>query len=157
MDGKLALVQPWTEYYRKLDALFGGDPNVDVIYDQDVPEVRLLVRGESKADAISKLLPTEVEFGNVRLGVKVVPANLSDSREDLLRAAFDGNPSLVDIQTYDLMTNKITFVVFEKEVVQYYNDNIGDVHGLRSTLMQEIAKEVIGEDGGVHFCTDNGM
>ena len=50
--------------------------------------------------------------------------------------------------------NPITYVVFVNEVVQYFNDDLGDVYGQCSTLYQEIAKDVFGETEGVFFCTD---
>lgn len=52
--------------------------------------------------------------------------------------------------------NSFTYVVFEKEVVQYWNDNLADYNGLTSTLYQDLAKEIF-EDAnldGVYFCTD---
>ena len=42
--------------------------------------------------------------------------------------------------------NSFTYVVFEKEVVQYWNDNLGDINGLRSTLYQDLAKEIFADD-----------
>ena len=51
------------------------------------------------------------------------------------------------------MTNPLTYVVLKKEVVQFFNDNLNDIHGLETTLYQTIAKDVF--DGtGVFFCTD---
>ena len=51
----------------------------------------------------------------------------------------------------------MTFVEFCKYVVQYYNDNLGDLHGNRTTVMEQIAREVFDDVSGVYFCTDNGM
>jgi hypothetical protein len=48
-------------------------------------------------------------------------------------------------------------VVFVPKVVQYYTDNLGDINGFRTTLYQELAKELFGESEltrGVYFCTD---
>jgi hypothetical protein len=48
-------------------------------------------------------------------------------------------------------------VVFVPEVVQYYTDNLGDINGFRTTLYQELAKELFGDSElsrGVYFCTD---
>ena len=46
------------------------------------------------------------------------------------------------------------YVLFKKEVVQYDSDDISDFHGVCSTLYQDLAKEIIGEDEGIYFCTD---
>ena len=48
----------------------------------------------------------------------------------------------------------MTYVVFKKEVVQYFNDSLGDIHGVCSTLMQDIAKDIFEDTEGVYFCTD---
>lgn len=40
------------------------------------------------------------------------------------------------------------------KVVQYFNDDLGDAHGVCSTLYQEIAKDVFGEHEGIFFCTN---
>lgn len=53
-----------------------------------------------------------------------------------------------------VMIMKVTPVKFTVREDDF-NDDLGDPHGLRSTLMQELAKEVIGESDGIHFCTDN--
>jgi len=47
-------------------------------------------------------------------------------------------------------------VVFKNCVVQFFNDNLNDAHGVISTLYQNIAAEIF-EDAnlpGVHYCTD---
>ena len=45
-------------------------------------------------------------------------------------------------------------MLFDKTVVQYPNDDIGDYYKECSTLYQDLAKDLIGEEEGVHFCTD---
>jgi len=52
------------------------------------------------------------------------------------------------------MVNPINYVVFKPEVVQFWNDNLHDPHGLVSTLMEDVARAVIGEEDGVMFTTD---
>ena len=50
-----------------------------------------------------------------------------------------------------------TYVVFKNCVVQFFNDNLNDPHGVLSTLYQDIAREVFGDcgmAGGVAYCTD---
>ena len=50
--------------------------------------------------------------------------------------------------------NDFNFVVFVPEVVQFYNDDLGDINGLCSTLYQDLAKDLFGEEAGIYFCTD---
>lgn len=150
------LSSPWINYYREINALFGCDNEVKVLWYDAEKEIKIFVQNGRKADAIASLLPTSKVFGNVEVKVTVVPAN-SNSVDAVtaVEEAFSGNPALSYI--YDAMTpfGKFCYVVFKKEVVQYYNDDLGDIHGNRSTLYQDIAKDVI-DVGGLLFCTDTG-
>ena len=50
----------------------------------------------------------------------------------------------------------VTYVVFKNCVVQFFNDNLNDCHGIVSTLYQDIASEVFGDAGvtNVYYNTD---
>lgn len=153
---ELKLSSPWVIYAHKVAALFGDDPEIEVEFDNDGPELTLYVANATKAGAIAKILPQEVEFGNVKMAVKVVPANEEQSNAALFLRAFSGNPNVVDVVTVpDVLTNDPTYVVFEPDVVQFYSDNGADINGLTTTLYQDIAKDVFG-DGfpNIFFCTD---
>ena len=145
---------PWVQYVNELNALFEKDKEIKIVYDNDNLEVALYVEDNSKAEALSSILPSEKKFGSVTLKINVLPANTSDSIASKFAKAFKGNPILKDtIEVSDAFTNPITYFVFQKEVVQYYNDNLGDPYGLKSTLYQDIAKDVFENHDGVLFCT----
>lgn len=154
------LSPPWYNYVSEINALFGEDPDIKIGFDQDALELKLLVDNTDKASALEELLPSSVQFGNVELKVFVIPANDMVVRNNarLFELAFKGNPivsEMVDVP--DVLSNPVTYIAFRKEVVQYYNDDLGDLYGNRSTLMQEIAKEVFSDhDEGIFFCTDSG-
>ena len=155
---KLGLISPWVDYYRKLEALFAEDPGVKVLLNNKHPEIKILVEDGGKAEALQELLPMNVTYGNVNVAVTVVPANakaLGDALVDKIQKAFEGNEALVGIYSVEgIFANPINYVVFKPKVVQYFNDDLSDAHGIRSTLYQELAKEIFGEDCGVFFCTD---
>ena len=152
---ELKIAPPWIQYVNKLIALFGVDPEVKIEYDNDEPSVKLLVTHPRIADALTQLLPAEKEFGNVTLKIAVVPANLGSGRASLFKDAFEGSPALNDIQTVTgAFSNPVTYMIFDKKVVQYYNDDLGDLYGNRSTLYEELAKEIFDDTEGVFFCTD---
>mgnify|MGYP006958177364 CR=1 FL=1 len=46
--------------------------------------------------------------------------------------------------------------MFENKVVQFYNDQMDDINGNKSTLFQDIAGDVFGYDHGVFYCTEAG-
>ena len=164
---KLNLSSPWVVYYRKLSAFFKEDPEVRITYDEIEQEIKLYVDNDEKAVALKNLLPHEQNFGNVTLYITIVPTNkttfdsvkaaYSTSLSDIIHICFN-NKAIVGVIVVDgIMTNKMIFVIFKKEVVQYFTDNIGDYHGICSTLYQDLAKEIFGNIDGVFFCTDNEM
>ena len=152
----IKMVSPWVEYYRKIESLFAQDQSVNVKYDESSNTIKLFVKDQEKADALTQLLPNRKEFGNVVVNIDVIPANkVETSRIDLFSKAFEGNGALSYIHTSDYTSiNNFHFIVFQPEIVQYYNDDISDINGFRSTLYQDIAKEVFGERDGIYFCTD---
>ena len=153
---RLSLSAPWVTYYREVEALFEDDPEVNVVYNEDDNELKLYVNNSTKAEALTQLLPVEKQFGNVTLKITVIPANNTKSTKiSLFQDAFKDNPALAYIKTIDgIFSNPISYVVFEGKVVQYFNDSMADINGVCSTLYQDIAKNVFGEQDGIFFCTD---
>lgn len=160
---RIKLSPPWDIYYKELKCLFCRDKEVFIIYDEDVPEVKIFVENDSKAYALSQILPTVKDFGTVSMKITIIPANDYSYSEIYNKAieenpyetAFKDNPVVKFVkQLNTVVTGTITYVVFVNEVVQYFNDNIYDFNGICSTLYQEIAKNIFKEDNSVHFCTD---
>lgn len=154
------LSPPWVIYANKISVLFGRDPEINIVstLNADAPEVRLYVNNAKKAEAIKSLLPTSVNFGNVILNIYVIPANDSgDDIADTIAVAFSGNPIFKKIvRNTELSEFQGTYVVWAKEVVQFYNDSLASCYGLYSGLPEEIAAQILqcGEEGLVYFCTD---
>jgi hypothetical protein len=156
VDKKLKLSAPWYIYVRELRALFGQDPEINIVFDEDNLEVKFYVEDEDKADALSILLPAEKIFGAIAMRITIIPANKEKLKgtKALYDAAFKGNPVYDHSTEFQGLYNQpITYVTFKKEVVQYFSDDLGDENGVTSTLYQDIAKDVIDKDG-VYFCTD---
>lgn len=147
------MYSPWVLYANKVKSLFEQDKDVKVVLDNDAVKLTIMVNGDSKADAIGKLLPDTVNFGNVDLHITVVPSNHDDSPLDLIQRAFEGNPVIKDIISREVLGIDMNYVVFKKEVVQYKSDDIGDVNGITSTLYENLADELIKTRDGVYFCT----
>ena len=153
---KVKLSAPWVLYVDALRAMFEEDPEVTIDYDDETNVVRMRVDNQVKADALSQLIPAEKDFGNVKLKINVVPANMKAKKSDLFMAAFAGNNAVNGyVPIEGVFSNPLMYVMFKKEVVQYWIDNMGDPRGLRSTLYEDIAREVFGEHEGVLFCTDS--
>ena len=160
---------PWVIYYREVQALFAKDSRIRVFLNEEKHELDIYVDWQDKADALTKLLPTEKVFGNVTLKVNVIPSN-EDSRvranmcrnssvnhSDIyaaFRVAFFGNTALDFVEEATVPGGmKVCYVVFMKEVVQFFSDDLTDYFGIMSTLYQNIAKDVFKEDLGVFYST----
>ncbi len=154
MAENVGLASPWMTFAREVHEFFRRDPEVEVDFDNDGPELTIRVANASKADALSRLIPAEKTFGNVIMRVTVVPANEDDSKEALFRRAFAGNDAVEDFVTLqDMFGSEITYIEFIPMVVHYYNDNIGDLNGYNHTLYETIAKELFETDASVRLCT----
>ena len=159
----LKLRSPWVLHHRKLEALFGKDDGVKVELDESSTRKKFVLRVESqrKATALERVLPSEVSFGGVDCDIVVVPGNkagdpLSEDAPmvEVMKAAFEGNGSCALIrQVSKGLFRDLVYVVFAKEVVQYEADNLADVNGNMSTLMEEIARDVMTGAEGALFCT----
>lgn len=163
----LKLSPPWVRYYQEVNAMFKNDPGVYVLLDEDNYILSVYVDDQQKADALNELLPQTKEFGNTTLTIKVIPANVTPSsgfklNQDsddyysyLFKNAFRGNSVLKYVRAIKSTSGfAALYVVFSKEVVQYFNDDLSDINGVCSTLYQEIAKDIFVERRGVFYCTD---
>ncbi len=159
------LSPPWCTYINKLQALFDGDPqiafNVDV--DSTNPSVVLATNNPEKGAALRMLLPEEKEFGNVKLTIGIdcekIPNLAFKNAKELFETAFDKNPALAYVITTEgYWYANFTYVVFKNCVVQFFNDNLNDPHGVISTLYQDIADELFADMAfsghGIAYCTD---
>jgi hypothetical protein len=163
-EPRLKILPPWTIVTRKLEALFDGDPQIafNIDYSGEHPCVVLACNNGDKVAALQRILPSEVNFGNVTLKVMVdgTPSNIAfTSKVDLFDTAFKGNPAYAYSvcpceDGYQWICS--TYVVFKNCVVQFAADNLNDCHGIISTLYQTIAEELLtGEaTNGVFYNTD---
>lgn len=151
----MKLAAPWVIWYREVEELFRDDKEVTFSFNEDEKKITLFVVDPIKADAIKKLLPEEKDFGNVTIAIDVVTRTAEGSVIDLIKIAFAGNPALERILHLDTpLTGSVDYVMFKKEVVQFFNDDLGTPTGICSTLYQDIAKHILPEDAAVHYCTE---
>lgn len=158
MASGLKLSPPWVTYWKKLEALFDGDPDITVgqLYDlEDRKEIWIHVTDEKKYRALVDLLPTYPNFGNVKVK-NVIKFNgaKSDVFEDL-KDLFADNPRVQEIkEVVDFAQTPHLFINFKPEVIQFANDDTSDYYGLYSGLIADIAKEVFDMPySGAHFST----
>jgi len=158
LEDKIHLSAPWVTLYREFEAMFGEDPDIKLEYvagDGNDPIIKMYVDGQDKAAAIEQLLKPTHDFGGVSVSVEVIPANIPQTKAGLYRQAFEGNPAFSFAATAEgIFTNPVTYVVFKNKVVQFWNDDLGDVNGNETTLFECIAPNLFEGGDGVSFCTD---
>lgn len=159
---KLKLSPPWVLYYKKLNTLFEYDKDVLVIYDEDEMEIKLYCSDNNKSEALSLLLPNTISFGDVELKITVIPSNEKTNKvkitinnpETAIYVLFNTNNDYVEsVEVIPTPFGKFTYVIFIKEVVQYFEDDLSDFYGVKSTLCEDIAREIFKDIDGVFFCT----
>jgi hypothetical protein len=164
-DVRLRISPPWVTYVNKLQALFDGDSQIafNVNWSAANPSVTISTNNPDKAAALVKLLPEEKVFGNVTMAITVECPKISNlafaTAKDLFETAFSGNPAFAYVVVPETVWYvPFTYVVFKNCVVQFFNDNLNDPHGVVSTLYEDIAEEVFSDmkfpHDGVAFCTD---
>ena len=163
-DVRLKILPPWTIVIRKFEALFDGDPQIacNCNFAGSNPSITLACNNGDKVAALLQILPSEIDFGNIKLKVAVdgVPSNKAfTSKVELFNTAFKGNPAYAYAvcpaeEGYQWIGT--TYVVFKNCVVQFAADNLNDCHGIISTLYQDIAEELLTGPAtdGVFYNTD---
>lgn len=158
---ELELASAWVNLGKEIEQLFEKDDEIKVKCDEyetdGVYNINIYVDNTDKAEALRELLPVDRTFGNVIAYISVIPANKEkQSRADLLRTAFKNNKAVSRVVTVrNMMSNPITYCAFDEVVVQYPMDNLHDINGNVSTLYENIARDILGEEDGICFCTDN--
>lgn len=167
MSVKLKISPPWITYINKLQALFDGDPliafNVNYGGNNENPSVTLTTNDGEKGAALVNVLPEEKVFGNVTLDINIDCPNISNrafvTPKELFETLFKGNPAFAyTVVPENYWFVPFTYIVFKNHVVQFFNDNLNDPHGVLSTLYQDIAEEIFKDNckfkTGVAYCTD---
>lgn len=156
MKDKIKLAAPWITYANQIEAMFKEDKDINFSFDDGKEKIiTLRVVGAEKADAIAQLLPAEMTFGNISLKIKVIPANkLGNKTIDLFRKAFEGNPAVSEITSAESLWGTLNFIMFKPKVVQYYNDSMFDINGIKTTIYQDLAEKIFGNITGIYYCTE---
>ena len=143
MADNVGVISPWALYAAKMEALFELDEEVIVTYDNEERKVLLLVDNPAKADALSKIVPEAVEFGDEKLAIAVVPANDELSQAQVIRQAFEGNPVLADVLEVEALGGINTFALFEPDVTQFRSDDIQSPWGVSTMTYEQLARDVL--------------
>ena len=164
LKNNMNLSAPWMTYCRKLQELFNADPEIEV---SDITRnkaefrnydycITIQVKNHDKARALQQVLRKDRDFGNVSLRIFIYEDEQEmDSLSKVMHTLFDWNDHVSRvIEGLDPTGCEQIFVMFEPEVIQFFNDNMRDFNGYWSGLAEDIARDVIDCEGKVNFCTE---
>ncbi len=156
MGNEVKMSAPWITFYKEVEALFEHDADVRVFFDEDKYKLTLSVDDTKKAEALSRLMPFEKDFGNITVNIEVVPANKIEDASvlELFDIAFGDNDAFWDIKQIASPVGSFNYAIWSGDVVQFYNDNMRDIDGKTSMLYENIAKDVFGDNWAVFHCTE---
>ena len=148
------LSAPWITFANEMISMFNADEEIKIDYSDEEKVLKLFVDNPMKADALSKVLPTEKEFGNVVVKIEVVPSDKEMSKEMLYKYAFMNNLNVAFVQAKEYEGFGRTYVVFHKYIAQFFNDDLCDFYGNKTSLLQDLAKDIFIPDAEVCFSTE---
>jgi hypothetical protein len=150
----VALSSPWMTYYKKLVALFGDDPELNVLWNDDTKSITIESTNTFKIMALEKLLNPVVTFGNITVTVSCrVKDGAEESLSAIFKTAFAGNPHFKGIIEKKVVAMDETFVLFKNEVIQFFNDDTTDYYGNWNGLSEDIMRDIIKKDIRVNIGT----
>jgi len=155
-NNETKLSPPWWEFYNKLNAMFGNDPEIHMDFNEEQYTIKMFVDNQAKADALAQVLPMEKEYGKITLKIEIIPSDKANGFEQLYKTIFNGNPvfsEAVDIDQEGIP--HVSYVIFKPLIAQFFNDNLADAFGNYTALYQDVAKELFVPQNGVYFCTEN--
>ena len=145
----------------RIKAIFEDDPDIKMEYINATEGVHgkviLHVNNQRKAAAIRKLLKPCYDEITQPLDVEV--KDETGIYDDTVIDAFTGNPhfsEFINIPSGLDPTQFFHVCIFNKEVIQFRNDNGSSLHGYEFRLMEDLAEEVI-DAPLLLFTTEDGI
>ena len=145
------LSPPWYTYANMLKAVFEKDELVEVSdLEKNEDEngeytITLTCKTERKCEALKKVLKTSVNFGKVTVVVNLTVEDdaVISEKAQIFDDAFTGNPlyhGVVAVKTpWGVDDN---YAVFDKGVIQFYNDDLSDLYNNYTAVVADVVKEI---------------
>ena len=143
-----ALSPPWYTLWNEIRSTVGRDPDihVDPLDTSRTPYViNIRVPDSAKAQALASVLAPAYNFGNVAVAVHVAGATAlgpssASAWAETLRAAFETNPLFVSAYA---PPDSPAMVTFAKSVVQFFNDDTGELYGNYNHSAADALRDVL--------------
>lgn len=158
---QVGMSSPWVHYARQLGMLLTADDTTVEMVSIDDTKKKVIIRSESldKVTAFMELLPKIIIFDTVALYIDIIPANKPDTVA-MFKTIFNNSPIVDKIVTIqpEGTSNPFTYILFKKEVAEYWDDNLGNPHGFMFDLYQNIADNVFDDHhDGIIFSTSSSL
>ena len=173
---RLNLTAPWVEHYNKLKAFFEKDRYVTVVIDEEdvvadgIHKIKMVCSDpeRGKGYALDQVLRKDLPYTTVEVLYRDKDPEIdavrfktvmSDGYLEQLSFVLRGNEALEGVRVKYLPgispEEGFKYVIFKKEVVQYYADDLSDYYGHHSTLYEILARDIFETPPpGVFFCTE---
>ena len=160
-DGELGLQSPWIILHKGLYNLFAQDPDITVAPNMiqcegGVYETHISSSNYEKLSALKKIIRNETKMGNITARVVFdYDAPTDDIGVEDWKAAFAGNPLFKDIIAVPTPTGgEIDYVLFARDILTYYIDDITDLYGNKHIIVADLVKQVANETSNINICTE---
>ena len=158
-DKKLGLSAPWVTYQGLVATLFKDDADITVSYlDEDEKTFTVSCSNPDKYMLLSKYLKPSATFGNVTVTVKLEYTGTDPIKRgiaDDMKKLFAGNPILEDVMEADTPFGDMVYLLFTRNAVGFYNDDLSNPWGNTNFLACDVAKAVLNPMTSVSLTTNN--
>ena len=162
---EVGLSAPWQTIQHEIFHLLEPDKEVTVSEvsecDNGVYSVDISSKNGKKIAALEKVIKNSFNLGNVQLVINFIHEREDDdvTVQDYIDA-FEGNSNFVTVEeTSKGLFQNLVYVIFAKEILQFFNDQLDDVYGNKNIIVADAANDVCNKNSKsleINFCTANG-
>lgn len=157
---KVKLSPPWDGHMSMLASFFKGDGRVRVGGGTDKGVGTIEVFDAKMYAALARVLRKNLRFGNVRLAIRLVPADgVNRAKGEMtdiaaLKVVLSKNPAFHKIVSRKTQVGNFVYVMFKPVVLMWYNDNFGSPYKQTASVYEIAAQKVFRDELGVSYATE---
>ena len=154
------LSPPWYILRNKIFYLL--DPDEELMVSELIEDkkgsyiIKITSENGEKLEALKKVLKESFEFGNVTVKVEFEHVRDDEITIEDYETAFAGNANFVEaVETGKGLFQGLRYIVFAKEILQFFDDDLSDLYANFNGIVADVAKEVCKKYENVYFSTDD--
>lgn len=162
MSDQVGIEAPWWRIYKEISNLFAPDKEIEISkMDESDPSVckfTISSKNAAKIAALEKIVKNHFVIGNVTLDISFeYIKDGGNITADDFEAAFEGNSNYVTSKVISKGPfQDITYVIFAKEIIQFFDDDLTDIYGNFNGTVEEVASDICNKSSNINFSTANG-